>query len=100
VSEAGATLTIRHDLARSRFTAYVDGGLAVLDYKLGNGTIDLHHTEVPPSAREHGVAGRLAEAALAYARGRGLRVIATCPFVHGYLKKHPEHVDLVAGTQP
>ena len=98
MSDPGPPPTIRHDLGRSRFTAYVDGGLAVLDYTLGNGTIDLHHTEVPPPARGRGVAGRLAEAGLEYARERRLRVIATCPFVRGYIEKHPEHQDLVAKT--
>ncbi|MGH2634003.1 MAG: GNAT family N-acetyltransferase [Tepidiformaceae bacterium] len=41
------------------------------------------------------MAGRLAVAGLDYARANGLRVIASCPYVHSYIERHPEYQDLV-----
>jgi len=52
--------------------------------------IDLQHTEVPASAQGKGVGDALVRAALAYARERDLRVIATCPCVQAWLRRHPE----------
>jgi predicted GNAT family acetyltransferase len=36
------------------------------------------------------VADALVRAALAYARERDLNVIATCPYVQAWLRRHPE----------
>jgi predicted GNAT family acetyltransferase len=41
----------------------------------------------------------LVEAALTDIRVRGLRVVPLCPFVAGYIRRHPEYADLV-GTDP
>ena len=42
----------------------VYSGEAVLLYDtLADGTLDFHHTEVPPALRGHGIAGKLAEVA-------------------------------------
>ena len=48
------------------------------------------HTEVPRSAAGHGVGDALVRAALAFAREQGQRVIATCPYVQAWLRKHPD----------
>ncbi|PYQ38868.1 MAG: hypothetical protein DMF77_23120 [Acidobacteria bacterium] len=42
-----------------------------------------------------GVAGKLARAALEYAREHNLSVIPRCPFVAAYIRKHPEYQSLV-----
>jgi len=44
---------------------------------------------VPQPFRGRGLATALAKAALEAARAEGLRVIAQCPFVRAYLRKHP-----------
>ena len=48
------------------------------------------HTEIPPSGRGKGVADALVRAALRYARERGARVMATCPYVRVWLRRHPD----------
>jgi uncharacterized protein len=53
------------------------------------------HTEVPKAIEGHGVAGKLARAALEYARDEGLGVIARCPFVAAYVRRHPEYQALL-----
>ena len=73
-----------------------DGTFAELIYHVRRGdTLVLLHTEVPPPLRGRGMAGRLARAALEYARARGLRVIVKCPYVRGFIERHPEFKDLV-----
>ncbi len=83
---------------RQRFEAHLDGQLAgILDYVVESGRIDLVHTEVAASYEGRGIGAALARFALDEARRRGLRVIATCPYVRRYLAKHPEDHDIVVG---
>ena len=83
---------------RARFEAHVDGELAgVLTYVLKHARIALIHTEVLPAHEGKGVASGLVRTALDDARHRGLKVIATCPYVQSYLTRHPEDDDIVVG---
>ena len=45
----------------------------------------------------HGVGSRLASFVLAEARAQGWQVEPLCPFVAGYIDRHPEFADLVVG---
>ena len=81
---------------RERYEAHLDGELAgVLEYVLKHSRIALIHTEVLPEFEGQGIGSALVRHALDDARGRDLRVIATCPYVIGYLQRHPEDDDLV-----
>lgn len=53
------------------------------------------HTEVEPDYEGKGVGSQLARAALDDARGRGLRVVPVCPFIKGWIERHPDYADLV-----
>lgn len=84
-------MTVRHDPEGSRFVVSLRDGEAQLIYALfGDDILDLQHTEVPPSGQGEGVSDALVRAALAYARERGLKVMATCPYVQSWLRRHPE----------
>ena len=87
--------TVRDNAAQNQYEITVDGRTALLRYARHQGTIDLIHTEVPPALRGHGLADRLAQAALEAARETHVRVIATCPFVKAYIRRHPEYQALV-----
>lgn len=83
-------MTVQHDVEGSRFVVPLADGEAQLVYApFGDDILDLQHTEVPPSGQGRGVGDALVRAALAYARERGLRVIATCPYVQAWLRRHP-----------
>jgi uncharacterized protein len=83
---------------RGRYEAHLDGKLAgVLEYIIKRGRIALIHTEVLPAHEGRGVGSTLVRFALDDARRRGLRVIATCPYVQDYLTRHPEDDDIVVG---
>jgi predicted GNAT family acetyltransferase len=84
-------MEIVHDRERQRFVAALPEGDAELTYgEFGQGIVDLQHTEVPRSARGSGAGDALVRAALAWAREEGLKVVATCPYVQRWLRKHPE----------
>ena len=84
------TVAVRHEPQRSRFVVDLPDGQAELLYgEFAEDVLDLQHTEVPPSGRGKGVGDALVRAALGYARERGARVMATCPFVQAWLRRHP-----------
>ena len=84
-------MTVQHDPDQSRFLVALPGGDAQLVYAMfGDDVLNLQHTEVPPSAKGQGVGDALVRHALAYARDRGLRVMATCPYVQAWLRRHPD----------
>lgn len=84
----------------SRFEARIDGELAgFATYTRERGVLTVHHTQVGDDFQGMGVAGDLAQWALDGARGQNLAVVPECPFVAGYIKKHPEYVDLVPEEQ-
>ena len=59
------------------------------------GTMTLVHTEVPEALGGRGVGSTLVRGALEAIRRKGLKGVAKCPFVAGWMGKHPEFGDLV-----
>ncbi len=83
------TFTVHDVPERQRFELAVDEHVAFLQYERKGNRIVLIHTEVPPALRGRGLSNVLTKHALDAARAEGLIVIATCPSVRAYLKKHP-----------
>lgn len=80
---------------RRRFEAHVDGALAgFAEYIRTPELVVYPHTEVDDAFEGKGIGSTLARTALDDARERGLRVIATCPFIHSWMGRHPEYADL------
>jgi uncharacterized protein len=80
---------------RRRYEAVREG--AVLDfaaYERTEGLIVFTHTEVDPTLAGQGIGGALVQDALDDARQLGLKVLPLCPFVHGWILRHPEYADL------
>lgn len=86
---------VRNNQAANQFELAADGETAVLSYRLQPGVITLVHTGVPEELEGRGIAKQLAEAGLEFARENGLSVVPLCPFVAGYIRKHPEYLNLV-----
>jgi predicted GNAT family acetyltransferase len=86
--------TVRDNAANHRFEIEIDGHLALADYRIVDGVMDLYHTESPPALAGRGVGSKLIRTALVSARAQGLRVRPTCSFVAAFLKRHPEFADL------
>ena len=81
--------------ATQRFEVTLAGETAFAEYHLHGDHITLPHTVVPPAFEGKGVGSALAKAAVGYARDHGLTVKPLCPFIAGYIRKHPEWQDLV-----
>lgn len=79
-----------------RFEIALDGGeVAFADYRVEGDSIVFPHTVTPKAFEGQGLASRLAQAALAYAREQGLKVRPHCAFFRTYIAKRPELHDLV-----
>lgn len=93
------SVDVRHDDAKQRFEASVEGGVAYCAYRRHGDVLRLHHTEVPREAEGRGIAGALVRTALGYANEHGLRVQPGCSYVREYMRRHPEtHALLADGT--
>lgn len=88
-------ITVTNNEAAHRYEARVDGALALIQYEQSGNRIVYLHTEVPEALAGRGIASTLARAALEDARMRHLTVAPVCPFVSGYIQKHPEYLVLV-----
>ena len=82
-----------------RYEALGDGALAAYaEYNLlgeNDSIIMFTHTEVLPAHEGKGMGSRLARHVLDRARQDGRQVIPVCPFMAGYIRKHPEYIPLV-----
>jgi len=90
------TPEIRHNAVRKRFETEVNGHTGFVEYMLAGDRIIFTHTEVHPALEGQGIAGMLAKTGLEYAREQQLKVMPLCPYVAGYMKRHPEYKDLLA----
>ena len=92
------TTDIAHQPQGHRYELTIDGRMAAkIDYRMrGEGTVDLIHTEVVPEHEGQGLGSKIAKFALDDARSRGLKVIPSCSYIAGYVRKHPEYSDLMA----
>lgn len=63
-----------------------------------DGTVVFTHTQIEPAFDGRGLGGQLARAALDDVRSRGVRVVPRCPFIAGWIERHPDYRDLVAGS--
>jgi predicted GNAT family acetyltransferase len=85
-----------NNTADQRFEVFVDdvrAGLA--DYKPSGDNRAFVHTEISEDFGGQGLAKQLIQAALDATRAEGLGVLPFCPFVHGFITKNHDYLDLV-----
>ncbi len=61
-----------------------------------DGTVLFPHTQIAPAFEGQGLASKLVQGAFDDIRERGLRAQVTCPYILGWLQKHPEFQGLVS----
>jgi uncharacterized protein len=88
--------SINPDQSNSRFETMVDGHRAVLDYRRQGDSVHMTHVGVPAPIEGRGIAAALTRAALDWARAERLPVVPRCPYVAGWIDRHPEYRALVA----
>ena len=87
-------LEVIHNKNEKRFETWIDGKLSKLDYIQDGRNFVITHVGVHPSQRGQGVAGRIVEVSLAYARENSLRVVPMCSYAAAYIRRHPEYAGL------
>jgi hypothetical protein len=88
------SVQIRHET--TRYVAYLDGDeVGELAYSRSGDLVTAWHTEVAEAAEGQGVGSALAQTFLDDTRATGRRVVPRCPFVRGWIDKHPDYADLV-----
>ncbi len=98
MSEDQDTVTVVDNAERSRYEVSLDGHrVGFASYRDLPGRRAIVHAEVDPAYGGRGIGSRLARWALDDVRGRGLRVVPSCPFIESYIEEHPEYTDLVDG---
>jgi len=88
-------LEVVHNTDKNRFEVTVEGHTAVTEYMMPGNKIIFSHTEVPVELEGNGIASKLAQTALDYARSENLKVMPLCPYVAAYIRRHPEYRELV-----
>ena len=95
-SSAQAEPVVTDAPERHRFEIHVGGDLAGFTvYRLQRDRYAFTHTEIDPRFSGGGLASILVRGALDDMRRRGIAVLPYCPFVHRYISRHPEYLDLV-----
>jgi predicted GNAT family acetyltransferase len=95
-------IEVVHNEAQHRYEAHVDGALAgFADYQLTDELVVFTHTEVDPAFEGQGVGSAIARGALDDVRDSGVRkVLPLCPFIAGWIARHPDYQPLVYGAPP
>ncbi len=87
-------LEVTHNPSENRFESWIDGKLCKLDYLRNGDNFVITHVGVHPDFRGQGVAGRITQVGLEYAKANSLRVIPMCPYAAVYIRRHPEYAEL------
>ena len=96
MAEPDGITVLRND-DRNRYEARRDGKVVgYVLYQLRPGQVVLVHTEIEPEFEGQGVGGVLARETLDDIRARGETVVPLCPFIAGYIERHPAYADLVS----
>lgn len=90
------SIDVTNSPEQERYEISVDGRQAgVVTYRERPGLLALLHTEIDDDFAGQGLGSKLARGVLDDARSRSLEVLPFCPFMSGWIGKHPEYVDLV-----
>jgi predicted GNAT family acetyltransferase len=94
------SVEVKLNEAESRYEGWIEDLLAgFAEYQLTEKLIVFTHTEVDPHFEGKGVGSAIAKYALDDVRAKGEKqVLPLCPFIKGYIQKHPDYVDLVYGA--
>jgi uncharacterized protein len=92
--------TVVDNPTSNRFEVLVNGTAAgFARYVRTDGRVSFTHTEIDSRFEGRGLGSILARGALDSARAQGASVLPFCPFIRGYIQRHPEYADLVPADQ-
>ncbi|UAB81399.1 N-acetyltransferase [Marixanthomonas sp. SCSIO 43207] len=83
---------------KSRFEVEIQDKMAIMDYKKKDNKLYILHTEVPKEFEGKGIASAMVKKVLHLIKEKDMKLVSLCPFVSGYIKRHPEYKSLVANA--
>lgn len=83
---------------KSRFEVEIEDKMAIMDYKKKDSKLYILHTEVPKEFEGKGIASAMVKKVLNLIKEKDMKLVSLCPFVSGYIKRHPEYKSLVANA--
>ena len=87
-------LEITHNESNHTFEVWIGGHLSKLDYIEDGKNFVIAHVGVHPELRNQGIAGKIVQTALEYARKNSLRVIPMCSYAAAYIRRNPQYAEL------
>jgi len=81
--------------SRNRYELTVGEHMAFADYQRHPGVVSLTHVEAAMPLRGTGAAGRLMDEIVTTVRAEGGRIIPVCGYAVAWMRRHPEHADLL-----
>ena len=79
------------NMSMHRYEFNIGGLVTKIEYiRTDNGEIYLTHTEIPSQLEGKGIGSMLVGKVLEDIESKGLRLVPLCPFVAGYIQKHPQ----------
>lgn len=89
------SLEVKNNGEENQYEIHINGSIAKIEYRLRNDRITFVHTEVPDELEGQGIASKMARFVLDEAKSKGYSVRPMCPFIKGYIERHPEYQSLV-----
>ncbi|WP_436788342.1 GNAT family N-acetyltransferase [Yinghuangia sp. YIM S10712] len=88
--------TVVHVPENDRYEVRVGGETAGYAEYMGTQQVTVFtHTEIDDKYEGQGLGGILAKGALDSIRSQGRGVLTLCPFIKGWIDRHPEYADLL-----
>ncbi len=96
MSESG-DIQVKHSKTSKWFFIRLGRGKAAyLKYSIRDNVMSLDSTYTPEEFRGRGLARRLVEEAIKYARENGLKIKPVCSYAVYFFKKYPQYSDVLA----
>jgi uncharacterized protein len=89
-------LEVTHNEASRTFEVWIDGHLCKLDYIQDGKNFVITHVGVYPELRGQGIAGKIVEASLQYAKQNSFRVVPMCSYAAAYIRRNPQYMELTS----
>lgn len=87
---------IQNNTQWHRFELPVENEMAVVQYTREGDVFLLMHTEVPEQLEGKGIASTLVQKTMEYLDAHHFKMRPYCPYIHTFLKRHPEWDRLVS----
>lgn len=89
-------LEITHDPVNQKFYTLIEGKEAYSRYMMRDkNTIDIRSTYVPAEFRRQGIAAKIAEKVLEFAREQDYTIIPTCSYIKAFIVKRDLYKELI-----